>query len=145
MKKMLFGLLVLVSLCFIGCDLSPAVADVSVVNNTDYTFVFMADYNHSLKTSSSVKTVGPNSTVHVSCEGIYTKSQVDDFGDDFYFYYSELGEWEDLKNNSASGVSECYLLTNDANQMSLSNKYSQKYTVTFEMQNGNLVTEIVSH
>ena len=33
MKKMLFGLLVLVSLCFMGCDLSPAVADVSVVNN----------------------------------------------------------------------------------------------------------------
>ena len=73
------------------------------------------------------------------------KSQVDDFGDDFYFYYCELGEWENLKNNSVSGVSEYYLLTNDYYQMSLSNKYSQKYTVTFEMRNGNLVTEIVSH
>ena len=145
MKKMLFGLLVLFSMAFMGCDFSPAVAEVSIVNNTNYSFVFMANYNHSLKSGARVSAVGPNQTVHVSCEGIYTKSQIEDEGDDFYFYYSELNDWEDLKNNAAPGVSDWYLLTNDAHEMSLSNKYSQNYTVTFEIKNGSLMTEIVSH
>ena len=143
MKKFLTVIIVTLSMMFTSCyffkDLE---ATVKIVNNTDYTFYYMADYNMSLKSGDSVKAkkIEPGKTIVESLQGIFSESALKDSTEYFYFYYCEEDAWKALKDKY-SYQNEWFLMTGMPRETGITpleakNKNSLDYSIIFTKKDG---------
>lgn len=132
--------------CYFFKDLE---ATVKIVNNTDYTFYYMANYNMSLGSGDSVKAkkIEPGKTVIESMKGIFSEASLKDSTESFYFYFCEDSIWQTLKNEY-SYQNEWFIMTGMQRETGIIplkaiDKRSQNYSVTFtKMEGENYKTDI---
>lgn len=115
MKKLLVGLLVLMSLAFMGCSMNsdyPVKGYFRVYNKSDTSYYVMLDYNKSMDGESKASLISAKTyLLTTSCDGKYTQSKIDKQGDDIVLYYCSEDEWVNLKKNEYDGYTDYWIMT----------------------------------
>ncbi len=133
MKKIVFGLLTFALVLLLsGCYFFvPLTATVTIENNTDYTFVYLADYNNSTGWVDPW-ILEPQTKEELTLKGKLTEANYSDSTESFAFYCLEKESFEARLKEDASNDKH-FVLTNAPGSCShLSDKRSQVYHVVID-------------
>ena len=142
MKKTLFVLLVLCTLLLTSCShwMENLSATVTVINETDESYYFVAYYNHNMDEEKvGVRCVEPHSQITFeTTEGIYNRFNLKNCNDVFQFYYYDETAWEagvreEYENTKLNHdlYSALIMFDDYADCIDLTGKQSQNYTIKF--------------
>ena len=142
MKKTFFTFLILFITLLTSCSfwIDPLTATVTVINETDQTWYYLAYYNGCAggRYTKGVRSIEPNSEFTFQTEeGYYTKADIQKQDDYFSFYYCNETEWEtklkeEYEEDLNSDLGLFYAIMNfqeDSTCLREEGKESQNYTV----------------
>jgi hypothetical protein len=155
MKKLILGLVVLLSFSFIACDFftksGMQKANVKLINNTDYELMYQISYNWS---EESIKTIKANSVVEFETnEGYYDGYEIENntaneilqvrvCTKDEYDYYKSLDDTSKIMDIWGVITSDEQFLEVAGDYKEERKRRSQDYTVTVNMIDDELIASI---
>ncbi|MBE6350007.1 MAG: hypothetical protein E7062_04580 [Spirochaetaceae bacterium] len=157
MKKTFFALIFLCVTLLTSCSfwLESVTATVTVINETDQTWYYLAYYNGYInEDTTGVRSIEPHSQfTFETVEGWYTKADLQKKDDYFNFYHCDETAWEtsfkeryeeDLNSDMGIWLAN-YNFAGEASNIEENGKQSQNYTVRIypsPLDDGNTRIEV---